>query len=172
MKNKLLPLASLSILLLIASCKKEGPQGPAGKDGNANVVSSNTVVLSNWSSVYDDGTDFLYSSTVTWPTITQDVKDRGVVMVYYHDNTTTNWTAVPYSEAGTGYSYSMNLDVAVGAVNISFEGYDNTGSPGASALNGLFTVRLVAIPASARQANPNVNLKDYNAVKQAYHLND
>ena len=170
MKHKLLPPAAF-LLLLITSCKKEGEQHSAGKNDDAPVVTSNTIVLNDWSSRYDDGTDFLYSGTIPWSAITQE-KDRSVVMVYYHDRTTTGWKALPSSEAGNGYSHSMSTDLAPGAVHISYEGYDNAGSRGASSLNGLFTVRLVTIPVASRMANPKLDLGDYNAVKKAFHLKD
>ena len=160
------------VLFTFSSCKKDGPVGPAGKDGNANVIASNTLMLNNWSSTFDNGTEFTYSSIITWGSISQAIKDNGVVMIYIHDNTTTNWTALPYSESGTGYSDAFNFEVAVGQVTVTFDGFDNTGSPGAAALNGVFTIRMVAIPSSVRIANPNVNLKDYNAVKAAFHLKD
>lgn len=169
--NHAILLLSLT-LLAFSSCKKEGPPGPAGKDGNANVISSNTLTLYNWSSNFDNGTEFTYSSTITWGNITQSVKDNGVVMVYFHDNTTTNWTAVPYSESGNGYADAFDYEIAVGQIALYFDGYDNSGSPGASALNGIVTVRLVAIPASARKANPGLDLKNYPAVKAAFHLKD
>lgn len=163
----------LSITLFVfSSCKKEGPAGPAGKDGNANVISSNTLTLTNWSTTFDNGTEFLYSSTINWPSITQAIKDEGVVMIYIRTSASTNWTALPYSESGNGYSDAFNFEIGVGQVFIDFDGYDSSGSPGASALNGVFTIRMVAIPSSERKANPNVNLLDYNAVKAAYHLED
>jgi hypothetical protein len=158
--------------LALNSCKKEGPVGPAGKDGNANVISSNTVTINNWTSTFDNGTEFNYSTIITWPSITQAIKDNGIVMIYMHDNTTTNWTALPYSESGTGYSDALNFEIALGQTTISFEGVDNSGSPGASALNGFFTFRLVAIPSSARKANPDLDWKNYNAVKTALNLKD
>jgi hypothetical protein len=160
------------VTLFFSACKKEGPPGPAGKDGNANVIASNTLTLSNWSTDYDDGTEFNYSSGILWSAITQDIKDNGVVMMYFHGNTTTNWTALPYSESGNGYSDALNFVVATGQVTFSYEGFDNSGSVGASALNGYFTVRIVAIPSAVRKANPHLNLNDYQAVKVVFHLKD
>jgi hypothetical protein len=154
------------IVSFVTACKKEGPPGPAGKDGNANVISSNTVTLNFWNTVYDDGTEFTYSSNLTWAEITQDIRDRGLVIAYLKDNSTSSWYAMPYSYSGDGYGYTFNYDFNVGTANIYYEGYDNTGSPGASALNGVFTVRLVAVPASVRIANPNVDWTSYEEVSR------
>jgi hypothetical protein len=152
------------LALALSSCTKEGPAGPAGQDGNANVISSNTVTLSNWISLYDDGIDFTYSSTVTWSTITQDIRDRGMVMAYIKNPTTQAWQALPYSYSGDGYSEAFNFDINTGLVNITYDGYDLSGSPGASSLNGYITIRLVAVPASARTANPDVDWSNYQEV--------
>lgn len=151
-------------LLMMSACKKEGPAGPAGKDGNANVISSNTVTLNFWNTVYDDGTEFTYSSNLTWGEITQDVRDNGLVIAYMKDNSTSSWYAMPYSYSGDGYGYTFNYDFNIGTANIYYEGYDNSGSPGASALTGLFTVRLVAVPAAIRQANPDIDWTSYEQV--------
>lgn len=172
MKNKYATISFALLLFVFSGCKKEGPEGPAGKDGNANVISSNTLTLYNWSSAFDNGTEFTYTSIINWGSITQSIKDEGVVMLYIHDNSTTNWTALPYSESGSGYADAFNFEVAVGQVRLAFDGYDSFGSPGASALNGIFTIRMIAIPSSERKANPNINLRDYEAVKKAYHLED
>lgn len=157
-------------MLVITSCTKEGPAGPAGADGNANVASSNVVALNNWVSSFDNGTEFQYTSTISWGGITQAVKDNGLVMVYMRDNSTTDWTALPYSDAGSGYSLAYNFDVAVGSVVVSFNGFDNTGSPGIGTMNGVYTARIIAIPSSARKANPNLDWKDYNKVMAALHI--
>ena len=164
-KIKLLTIGFCTLLMMNA-CKKEGPPGPAGADGNANVISSNTVTLNFWNTVYDDGTEFTYSSSLTWSEITQDIRDRGLVIAYLKDNTTSAWYAMPYSYSGDGYGYTFNYDFNVGTANIYFEGYDNSGSPGASALSGLYTVRLVAVPASVRLANPDIDWTSYEQVSK------
>ncbi|MFZ2978661.1 MAG: hypothetical protein WA057_03250, partial [Candidatus Magasanikiibacteriota bacterium] len=55
-----------SMLVLLNGCKKEGPEGPAGKDGNANVQSS-TITFSTW---LWDGTNNYDYSDFTWAAIT------------------------------------------------------------------------------------------------------
>lgn len=154
------------VVSFLSACKKEGPPGPAGQDGNANVISSNTVTLNNWSTVYDDGTEYTYSANLTWSEITQDVRDRGLVIAYLKDNSTSAWYAMPYSYSGDGYAYTFNYDFNIGTANIYNEGYDNLGSPGASALNGLFTIRLVAVPAAIQEANPDIDWTNYEQVSR------
>jgi hypothetical protein len=154
------------VISLAAACKKEGPAGPAGQDGNANVISSNTVTLYNWNTAFDNGTEFSYSSSLTWSAITQDIRDRGLVIAYLKDNSTSSWYAMPYSYSGSGYGETFNYDFNTGTANIYYEGYDNSGSPGANALNGVFTVRLVAVPASVRIANPDIDWTSYEQVSK------
>ncbi len=166
MKTAKIYILLVTIVSLVTACKKEGPAGPAGKDGNANVISSNTLTLNNWITVYDDGTEFTYSSNLTWGEITQEVRDGGLLITYLKDNTTSTWYAMPYSYAGDGYGYTFNYDFNIGTANIYYEGYDNSGSPGANALNGLFTIRLVAVPPAIREANPNIDWNSYEQVSK------
>lgn len=168
-KSSFLFIALLASATIFNGCAKDGATGPAGKDGNANVTSSNTVTLNNWSSDFDDGTDYTYSSTISWASITQAIKDKGIVMVYADDKA-GSWVALPYTDAGTGYSSTLNFYVKVGSVKIEYTGYDSP-SPGTSSLNGTI-VRIVAIASSSREAHPNVDLKNYNEVKKVFNLKD
>ncbi len=164
-----------TILIALTGCKKgdTGPAGKDGKDGNANVISSNTVTITNWNVDYQSTTDFTYSNTLSWATITQAVVDKGVVMAYMQ-NGTTEWVALPYSDAGsTGGSYSLafNYYVALGTCKIEITGFDSGGAPAASSYNGL-VVRLVCIPASQLAANPGKNWKNYSDLKKEFNLPD
>lgn len=152
----------IGISVLLTSCQRGSPDcSMLLQNGNARVVSINTVTISNWLCLHDDGTDFTYSSTVTWSAITQDMRDRGLMMVYIRNNTTQAWQTLPCSYAADGYSEAFSFDVNTGLVKITCDGYDlSSGSPGVSSLNGLLTVRLVAVDTSARNANhPKVYIK-------------
>jgi len=68
--------------LTFSSCKK-AETGPAGKDGNANVQSTSQVDLSSLTWTYQGGpSNDSYVSIYPTSAITQDVVDKGLVMVY------------------------------------------------------------------------------------------
>lgn len=170
----------ISILFVVAAisgCKKEqGPAGPSGSagtngtNGNANVTSI-TVITTNWAVINDDGINYWYEKSIAWYGITQDIKDKGMVMVYADDGA-GGWIALPYSVSGTDFSNSLNYYINVGSVTIRVTGYDITfGSPGAFAYNGSI-FRIVAIASSIRMQNPNVDWNDYQEVKKMFHLED
>lgn len=188
MKKALFSFAILAMMFLSSCTKPEvGPIGPAGtngtngKDGtagtngtngingNANVIGSNTVVLNNWITISDNGTYFIYNSTLLWASITQAIVDKGIVIVYMKDG--SSWVALPITVSGisgtTGifhYSITIGYEIKVGTVTLSCSGFDDLGSPGAAALNG-DTFRIVAISASVAKAYPNMNWGNYEEVK-------
>lgn len=169
-------LSFLIAAAVISGCKKEtvtGPTGPAGTNGingNAN-VSSFTVTTNNWATIFDDGTDYWYEKTVAWAGITQDIKDKGVIMVYVDDGA-GGWIALPYSVSLTDVSNSLNFYVSTGSVTIRVTGYDiSFGSPGAFAYNGS-VFRIVAIASSIRMQHPSINWNDYQEVKKVFDLKD
>ena len=178
MKTQIISGTFAIIVLMFTSCAKDGATGPAGPagtngtngtNGNANVTGSNTVTLNNWTSEYDDGIEFVFSKTITWSGITQAIVDKGAVMVYAGD--VGEWVALPYAETGSDFSTTFVFVFTTGTVTIYAMGYDDSGSPSPSDFDGT-VVRIVAIAASNRAANPDVNLNDYNAVKKAFKLKD
>src|SRR5688572_11878941 len=88
-EHRLLPALICSIVLLLSSCTKEGPEGPAGKNGNANVKTS-TLTFSNWT--WDSSNSFMYAN-FTWSEITSSVMNSGAVYLYV--NTSAGWAALP-----------------------------------------------------------------------------
>lgn len=79
MKTKpiiLLLLASFS-LLFWPGCEKEGPAGPPGKDGNANVIASPWYTPSVWNGQTGD-----WYFDVSNSAINQDIVESGVILAY------------------------------------------------------------------------------------------
>jgi hypothetical protein len=157
------------IALIAMSCSKDGATGPAGPagangtngiDGNANVIGTNTVTISSWTS-YASGSLWVGGLSATG--ITQSIVDKGIVSVFIQ-NTAGTWTALPYTIGNTSWFY----DFGVGFVNIN---KTNT-NLSAIANPGSQTFRVVIISASNKMANPNTDWKDYNQVKEALHLQD
>lgn len=161
---KIPALLAVGISLTFASCGNNEPALSGDPQQLSGVTASDTLQLSNWISFHEDGTAFTYSSTVTWPIITQDIRDRGLVMAYMKNPATQAWQALPYSHTADGCSRAINFDINTGLVNITCDGYDLSGSPGVSSMNGLITIRLVAASASARAAHPGVDWTNYEEV--------
>lgn len=150
-------------LTLLTSCKKDEVTY-----GNSDLTTSNTVALNNWYADYDDGINFNFVGVLSWAELTQSVIDNGVVLVYGKLDG-VKWYALPYSDAGNDYSYAFNYSIEVGKVNIYCNGYDNSGSPNPSDLNGT-DYKIVIIDKHQIQANPNVNLTNYEDVSNAFKL--
>ncbi len=164
MKTKYALVCFSIALLTFSSCKKEGPAGKDGEDGNANVQS---VQLINASWMWSNS---LYWSTSTWNNIsilTSAVNNSGAVMLYEADGA-GGWIAVPYSyNLGNNVTEHHFYTYAAGTVTVYIEESDDS-NPNAS--GGTF--KLVCIPSSARMANPDVDLNNYNEVKKAFHLKE
>lgn len=173
-------------LFTFTGCKKEtvqgpagatGATGPAGTNGNANVISSSTFALNNWVDLTNDGTNFECSNAISWSAISQDIKDKGIVMVYLQDNSNLEWIALPYSKSfslGGGYgSVFYSFGINVGLIKIYATGFADAGSLSSSDFNSYnFIVRAVAIPSSNRIAHPEVDLNNYEEVKKVFNLKD
>ena len=152
-------IVAIAVALTFSACKKgdTGPAGKDGKDGNANVIGTNNVTISSWSS---GGTN--WTATITVAGITQSIIDKGSVSVFVQYG--SDWWSMPDINGKN----SMQYGFGVGYVNLLNQNSDGTlpTNPGSK------TFRVVFISASAKEANPNVNWQDYNQVKQLMHLAD
>jgi|GEM_PF-2303226 len=166
--KRVLVLTIASAALFLNSCKKDDDSDLQPKGNYGVITSSSTVTLNNWTSDYDDGTEYNYSSSVSWPAITQNIVDKGIVMVYEYDGI-SSWYALPYSDGGSGWSDALNFAVSAGRVYFLNSGYDDTGSPGASSMNGT-VVRIVAIDNAGKIANPDLDWTNYNEVCKRFGL--
>ena len=96
--------------LAFTSCTKEGPAGPAGVAGDDGSFATYTFT--------SPATDWAATTYVEYvvPTITQDVMDKGVAMVYVQDEY-GYWNPCPSSWhpiAGYTYSYTAATGGVVG----------------------------------------------------------
>ncbi len=152
---KKLILATLAAgMLLGASCTKQGPVGPQGPTGNANVIGSNPVPVSAWGK-----TGNTYFATFSYPDITQSIANYGLVEVYKFYTSDNSWTNLPDINAGV----STVFNFSPGTYTIYVENIDGS----TTLFPGTITFRVVVIPSSVRQANPNTNWKDYNEAMKA-----
>ena len=132
-------------LLMLNSCSKQGPAGP---EGNANVIGESPFTVSTWSF-----TSNVYSATLSDNNITDDVVSGGIVEIYkqYPDG---SWTNLPDINGITSTVYNFYPQGFV----ISILNSDGS----APAAPGAITFRVVVVPSSVRKANPNTNWKNYN----------
>ena len=96
------------------------------------------------------------------PAITQDIVDSGVILAYFRTTgSNTGYYALPYSEAGRTITLS---DFGVGYVNIKAN-FSQTG----------LDFKIVIFPGSSlttlQVKHPGINLKNYNEVATALHIN-
>lgn len=171
MKLNQVLILSLSTLLVLA-CKKEegpeGPQGPQGETGNANVQSQMITVLpSDW---VDESVNVShYSFTTPCGIITEEIAQSGAVMCYGKDDdvyTPLPITAVFIADGDTVTS-SYGFQHSINEIYFFVQGEDGiTPSPGE------ITYKVVAIESSSLEANPEVDLHNYEEVKQAFDLTE
>ncbi|SIN83202.1 hypothetical protein [Chitinophaga niabensis] len=104
--------------LLFISCKKEGPMGPPGTNGNAN-VHSGTVSLTNtdwkwassWALITSTGTSTFYATRyaeINTELITQEIADKGSVQVFFKPNN-EGWVPFPYILLDVTRNYFFNF---------------------------------------------------------------
>lgn len=169
--KKILQLTTIAVFVFLSACKKGevGPAGLNGKDGNANVTSQEFVIgPSDWTAFGTFGQPgFGYSTTITAPSITQDILDHGAVMVYYKPINTSNYTALPFTVPING-NYSTTFLFIASAGYIQLKSLDSDTQTLLPA--DIMYIKVVAIDGSQRIANPNLDLKDYEKVRVKFDL--
>ncbi|MHB8261707.1 MAG: collagen-like triple helix repeat-containing protein [Bacteroidia bacterium] len=166
-------------VMLFTSC--QGPPGPTGYTGTVGATGQQGAPGTNGTNGVSGVTYTALPAATTWtwsptyyyteatytisPTIlTQAVVDSGAVMLY--EQTGTLWRAMPYMISATALvTENVRYDYTFGSILI-IESYSNdsmiTGSIG--------NLKLVCISAGARLANPNLDLNNFEAVKNAFHI--
>ena len=160
--KKLLLLLGLISIGMFQSCKKEGPQGPAGADGNANVKTYNISVSSaNWTCSSICYTD------ITVAGITQDIVNSGSVHVFMESTSQTGaWLNMPWTEMNSGYISNYNFVYALGVMRISKSDSDLTTPINPGARN----FKIVVIASSGKLAHPEVDYTNYEEIKEAFDI--
>jgi len=163
-KLKLILILLLGVLF-ITGCKKEGPPGA---DGNANVdYSTQTVTSWGWSSPY-------YYANLPMPELTSANINTAAVMVYF-TSTGSAWVALPYTQYNSpNQNYIMGFNTSVGQVQITwfydtslFDGDDPNTYYGTN-----LQFKIVVIPPAVMLANPDLDLRDYEDVKNRFKIKD
>jgi hypothetical protein len=161
--------AAISMTVLsITGCKKEGPAGPAGANGSANVT-SNTFTVNTW--LWDSP---YYYVDLPVSAITSANNSTVAVMVYFSTNGNA-WVALPYTQYNSpSQNYIMGFVTGVGTVEVNWF-YDTSLSDGVDP-NAYYGVpvkcKVVVIPPVAMAAHPEVDIKNYEQVKNTFGLQD
>jgi hypothetical protein len=142
----------------LTNCKKAedgpaGPAGPAGANGNANVKSQTSTNL-NWT--FNAATK-AYETNVAASIITQDIVDKGAVLVYVQEGNTSAQlpTSTMYDAATIVF---LDFEYSVGNVKLSFlnSDLDNVLVP-----QSTMRFKIVAMTASAKTGNLDPNLSSF-----------
>jgi hypothetical protein len=113
-------------LALFVALACEGPAGPEGPPGNANVVSGTFSIAPTaytngfWSFPVDGGTQQNPAkvATMVLPALTADIVNNGAVLIYLKVPITptgpsTHWTLLPFHQGGFGGGYIVSIKAAV-----------------------------------------------------------
>ncbi len=108
-----------------------------------------------------------YSTTITTPSITQDILDHGAVMVYYKPINTSNYTALPFTVPINGnYSTTFLFIASPGYIQLkTLDSDTQTLIP-----SDIMYFKVVAIDGSQRIANPGLDMTDYQLVQLKFDL--
>lgn len=152
-------------------------KGPKGDPGTANVIYSDWITPATYTKTTVFGT-LHFSYTITAAKITQDILDKGTVIVYgklngYNpsiwpvDNVAALPIVITYMSGA-----NSNIDTWSGITSLGTIQIDMTSSLNAySNISNAHSFRYVIIPGGVHTA-ANINFKNYAEVKQALHLTD
>ncbi len=171
---------------MVACDGKEGPAGPAGANGNANVNASiYSVNITDWE---NKGTHLFKSLSVS--EINQDVVNNGAVIVYVKLADTLiagdGWKSLPYTEAITGLAISghpaqvtMSLEYGYDSGNLDLYVKNNIDQDlksilaqnGSSYPSSDYSFKAVIIPSSSLIDGVPENAS-YEELKQVYNFEE
>ncbi|MGA2624940.1 MAG: hypothetical protein ABSF91_13860 [Bacteroidota bacterium] len=167
----------ISFAVIILGCKAEkGDSGPTGPQGNANVKSKTVAVTSsNW--VYSTSPNE-FAVNITDGDITQDIVDHGMVLVYM-SNGSGAWIPLPIigyttgTSGGNTYDLEYKLSPVYGLSGVTIWYYVVTdpfvwipANPGSQ------TFKIITVASLAKASVAQVDLNNYEKVKNALHLED
>jgi hypothetical protein len=136
----------LVLVLSFSSCDREGPEGPAGRDGNANIISKfYTVNPDDW---FDDPNTGGWFAEIFVNEISQGVINGGLVKVFQANADETEWFALPYSFGTLQYNYSIATGfVFIDVTDVDLIDIDNP---------GVQQFRIVILPPAVMRSAPSI----------------
>lgn len=150
----MITLAATAVLFL-GACSKTGPAGPQGAQGNSGI---DNIIHSDWSSLTFAGSG-PYSAIWDVPAITQQVLDKGTVMVFFKSGSFV--VPLPATFAST-YIY---LVLDPGHIRI-----------GSNVNLGIYQFRyLIIVPGGTESTdllfrNPQLQSMSYKEICKYYHI--
>ena len=158
--KKLIGIALLTIVVF-TSCTKEGPAGPAGATGNANVLpGSNTISPANWSW---DGVNNKWYCNITF---TKAISDQSAVLFYVITNS-GGASPMPYTDNnGTIITFENFLYNTPSTIRIDY--YNGTANLTQPSIN--YYIEYVIIPPALKALHQNVNYNNYEEVKHIFNV--
>lgn len=142
---------------------EQGPQGDQGEPGTANVTYSDwfTITQSDWSGIGS----IKITEAIDAPEVTEEIIDKGVVLVYHQFNNQTR--QLPYSYSPNG----LHLVYLFVASSITIEGFHLN----ATTISNISPLkfRYVVIPGgTAAGGRIGLDYSDYEEVKAYYGIPD
>lgn len=167
MKNLIKILSTLVILFAIA-CTKEGPQGPAGTNGNANVIYSSWVTISGTTrDTTVDGSKHKIKHFIA-DSLTADNLSNAAILSFFKIPGDENIYPLPYTSYAGGIANTISTLPSVGKLFITRFTHDNSGSIG---ISSSLQYRYIIIPGSKnlRLAKPLKNMS-YDEICKMYDI--
>ena len=173
-------------ILLVTGCEGEqGPTGPAGADGNAN-VKTGTISPTNaewlWSSIYwfqtDPSTAIGYGTRyvdIPVEDITPEIISTGLVLVFFEARPGTGkWTPLPFQLVmfGAAYTYNLVYEAMDGMIILHYfymlNDMGGTTPDLATAVIPTYTFKYIVIEGTALEAMlaREVDVSDYDRITE------
>lgn len=159
--------AALVLITGVMACE-EGPVGPPGRDGNANVFTVNFTYTMADASINGNVASVQYDV----PGITPLVVDEGAVLLFFREQGT--WTAMPYTFgvesadiAAVDYTITLGFGYDDQFIEVFYEA-----STDAVALENQPDREIKAVIIEGFAGKTGVDLTDYEAVKAFYGFSD
>jgi hypothetical protein len=172
--NKLAIAGTLIFGLFLFSCVKEGPQGPAGRNGIVNVDSySMDVYLADFL-FYSTSSEYYIIKNVSYA----DIQPTDAVLVYLNRETIDNndyWAQLPFDDFYSSvdcnhFSYELGYNGNM-IINIR----NSQGYPPYSPMNGTLHFRFIVIRGYLSKKAlipPNLNTNSYSEVVKYYKIDE
>jgi hypothetical protein len=149
------------------SCTKEGPAGPAGATGNANVHSKTiTINPSEWYQIGTQGSSGDgYRADKADADITSAIVNSGAVLAYISSDNTT-WFSLPQTAPFATWSESINILYSTGTVSVVVQDSDFlTVAPGTP-----LYLKVVTVASSGMVEHSSTDWSNYEEVSALYNL--
>lgn len=159
---------SIITLFITIACTKEGPQGPAGTDGNANVIYSSWITIPGTSrDTILDASNYKIKHLIA-DSLTTDNLLNAAILSFFRIPGDENIYPLPYTSYAGGIANTISTMPSVGKLFITRFTYDNSGSIG---ISSSLQYRYIIIPGSKnlRLAKPLKNMS-YDEICKMYDI--